>query len=178
MVVLPFVCKNMSKWAYATRPARTVMPCTTHVLLAAKKRHGRPNGKKVEKIDARQTRGPNFASATNSTLSDSPEAYCPLRLTLCVQQMWERGIPEAAQRPATREVEIQRWKTNSDRSLACPSSVSGPVVRFVIPRGMFFPSFDFTNKRGKNCKRKVKREILRLTHIAAPSSPIPENNRA
>ena len=132
------ICRN----GLITRPARTVMPCTTHVLLAAKKRHGRPNGKKVEKIDARQTRGPNFASAMETTLPDSPEAYCPLRLTLCVQQMWERGRPEAAQRPATREVEIQRWKTNSDRSLACPSSVSGPVVRFVIPRGMFFPSFD------------------------------------
>ena len=76
------------------------------------KRHGRPNGKKVEKIDARQTRGRNFASAMEATLSDLPEANCLLRLTLCVQQMWERGIPEAAQRPATK-----KWKFKGGKQI-------------------------------------------------------------
>ena len=94
---------------------------TTHVLLA-KKTSRRPNGGRSEKIDARQTKGLNFASATKATPCDSPDAYCLLRLALCVQQMWERGISEAAQRPATR-----KWKFKGGKQILIAAVLS--VIR-------------------------------------------------
>ena len=119
--------RSRSIWAYATRHARTVMPAQRMCCLR-KKRHDGPMGEEARKSTQGKRKGQNFVSAPKSRLCDSPEAYCLLRLALCVQQMWERGISEAAQRPATRKWKFKGGKQiNSDRScLVCPWS----VIRF------------------------------------------------
>ena len=150
--------RSRSIWAYATRHARTVMPAQRMCCLR-KKRHDGPMGEEARKSTQGKRKGQNFVSAPKSRLCDSPEAYCLLRLALCVQQMWERGISEAAQRPATR-----KWKFKGGKQILIaavwsvhgPSSDFGPVVRYEWNVNVSNVRPKPTENRRGNSERKEK----------------------